>query len=198
MRSSITLLITVLFGYIYVLIFFTASSNSIGYVFDLLILLFFSLSLIPVFQRTKTGNEKVSPIKFLPVLLVPVALIFSTGYLHSSFSSLAMLSTQGAYNASFFLVLVVLSTIGIMAMETTSKVEIPLIPAGYDREEIEKELGFFERSVIYIALAAMLAGFGIILLVQGVPSADIGIIPAIILFFIVYAIVITSVVKKES
>ncbi|MCL4319821.1 MAG: hypothetical protein M1427_01075 [Candidatus Thermoplasmatota archaeon] len=198
MRFNLTLLITVFFGYIYVLIFFTASSNSIGYVFDLLILLFFSLSLIPVFQKAKTGSEKVSPIKFLPILIVPVALIFSSGYLHSSFSSLTMLSSQGTYNTSFFLVLMVLSTIGIMAMETASKVETPLIPAGYDKEEIEKELGFFERSVIYIALASMLGGLGIILLVQGAPFADIGIIPAIILFFIVYVIVITSVVKKES
>ncbi|SIM69375.1 hypothetical protein [Cuniculiplasma divulgatum] len=198
MRFNLTLLITVFFGYIYVLIFFRASSNSIGYVFDLLILLFFSLSLIPVFQKAKTGSEKVSPIKFLPILIVPVALIFSSGYLHSSFSSLTMLSSQGTYNTSFFLVLMVLSTIGIMAMETASKVETPLIPAGYDREEIEKELGFFERSVIYIALASMLGGLGIILLVQGAPFADIGIIPAIILFFIVYVIVITTVVKKES
>ncbi len=198
MKSSLTLILAILFGFLYVFIFATSSSGPLGDVFAVLILIFSTISVIPLFQKKISSSKKVSPFKFVPILIAPISIVLSAGYLHASFASLGMLSNQGAYNASFFLAILMFSAIGTMAMETTKKIEGPLESSGYEREEIERELGHFEKSVTYIALASMLAGMGIILVLEGGPIADIGIFPAIILFFVVYVIVISSVVKKES
>ncbi|MHB1439789.1 MAG: hypothetical protein ACYCSO_08625 [Cuniculiplasma sp.] len=198
MRLNLTLILSIILGYLFILIFYSGVAGLLGESFLVVLVIFFSLSLLPIFQEKKIEEKRISPMKFLPVILIGLSIIFSSGYLYSPFPYFRMLSRTGSGNISFFLVLMLFSVIGIMSLETHKNIQTPLIVSGYDRDEIEREMNLFTKSVAMIGLFSLLAGLGIDLLLEGGPDLDIGLVPAIIIFFVVYAFVITSAVRKES
>ena len=118
MRPNLTLVLSVILGFLFILIFYSGVTGLLGDSFLIVLIIIFSLSLLPLFQDKKIEEKRISPIKFLPVILIGLSIIFSSGYLYSHFPYFRMLSGSGSGNTSFFLVLMLFSIIGIMALET--------------------------------------------------------------------------------
>ena len=63
---------------------------------------------------------------------------------------------------------------------------------------MENELGRFTKAIFLIASVAFILGYLSYIAVLILPTFNIGLIPAIIVFFAVYAILMRSAIKKTA
>ena len=69
---------------------------------------------------------------------------------------------------------------------------------GYDIDDMENELGRFTKMIFLIAMVAFILGYLSYIAVLILPAFNIGLIPAIIVFFAVYAILMRNTIKKTE
>jgi hypothetical protein len=147
--------------------------------------------------KSKSKVEHVSVTKFFPVIIVPITLILSSGIIFSVFPYLDILSKSGSGAVAFYFIFVILSIMAFMGFETSSRIEGSLTPNGYEKIELEKELGFFQRDIAMLGFVSLFLSLGVIIILEISPSLNIGLIPAVIIFFVVYAIVLGTMLKKD-
>jgi len=192
------LLIAILLIAFYTFLFFLGVKGIYGEVMIGLFLLSMLLAFISLSVTKVGGNDHISPWKFIALIILMLAILFSSGIIYSHIPTFAALSSAGSYSASFFLPAIVMVVIIFMVLESSGQMGRPLIPSGYDAFEVSEEVYSFNKSVIFIGLLATGASMVFMLLVVSIPSLDIGLIPAIVVFVIVYFVVIYWILKRES
>ncbi len=192
------ILLAVILTAFYVFLFFLGIKGLVGEIMMGMFLLSMLMAFISLNAVRKEGADKISPWKFLSLIVLIIAILFSSGIIYSHFPTLAALSSAGSYSSSFVLPLIVMVTIIFMALESTGLMGKSLIPNGYDAFEVEDAIYSFNRSVIFIGLLSTGISMAFILLVVTIPSFDIGLIPAIVVFVSVYFLVIYWILKRES
>ncbi len=183
---------------VYTLLFFLGVIGIVGDFLLAMFLLFILIAVIALRSDPKGKYQKVSPWKFLALMMILFAVILSSGIIYDRIPSGAALSPSGAYSVAFFLPVVFLVIIIFMALESSGLLKSSIIPSGYEEFEVDNEIYLFNRSVITIGALATGVSMGFMLLVVSGPTVDIGLIPAIAVFIVVYFIVIYTILKKES
>lgn len=203
MKTNITFLLSLVGGLIFFMAFILTADTNVGYVLAGLYLFFFLFSLIvPAGKKYEGVNlTSFSKLKFVTFIFPILAIILSTGYV-SSFSSslsssLSAINPRSAGFLSLFLLVLEFTVILLISQETSNKLSSVMLKSGYDQSEVKEELQRFSLHVSEIGTGVLLISFGFIFLLVLVPEVNIGIVPAVIAFIIVYALVIGNLIRKN-
>ena len=199
MKTNITFLLSLVGGLIFFMAFILTADTNVGYVLAGLYLFFFLFSLIvPAGKKYEGVNlNSFSKLKFVTFIFPILAIILSTGYVSSFSSSLSAINPRSAGFLSLFLLVLEFTVILLISQETSNKLSSVMLKSGYDQSEVKEELQRFSLHVSEIGTGVLLISFGFIFLLVLVPEVNIGIIPAVIAFIIVYALVIGNLIRKN-
>ncbi len=199
MKTNITFLLSLVGGLIFFMAFILTADTNVGYVLAGLYLFFFLFSLIvPAGKKYEGVNlTSFSKLKFVTFIFPILAIILSTGYVSSFSSSLSAINPRSAGFLSLFLLVLEFTVILLISQETSNKLSSVMLKSGYDQSEVKEELQRFSLHVSEIGTGVLLISFGFIFLLVLVPEVNIGIVPAVIAFIIVYALVIGNLIRKN-
>ena len=199
MKTNITFLLSLVGGLIFFMAFILTADTNVGYVLAGLYLFFFLFSLIvPAGKKYEGVNlTSFSKLKFVTFIFPILAIILSTGYVSSFSSSLSAINPRSAGFLSLFLLVLEFTVILLISQETSNKLSSIMLKSGYDQSEVKEELQRFSLHVSEIGTGVLLISFGFIFLLVLVPEVNIGIVPAVIAFIIVYALVIGNLIRKN-
>ncbi len=192
------LILCLLISTIFIFLFYLSSIGSLGFLFLFVIIVLTLFSSLNVKGKNNTSISRVSIYKFLLIPVILTSIVLSKGYLYRYTPSMAPLSGIGTVTVSFTLVFIELAVVISMAEDASGRMKSFLLPNGYLGMEIDSEMYIFKKSVISMAVLSTVSGAGFILLITSAPSLDIGFIPAVVLFFIVFILIIAFALKKES
>lgn len=128
-------------------------------------------------------------ITFMPVTVFLVAVLLSSGYIVRYLTFPAVMNPSYTQITGFSLILGEFGTIVTSLYIHGRKYRFSLIGAGYEEEEVENALGSHSFYVFLTTLLSVVFAFVIIIVIETTPYLDIGILPALILFGVVYLIV---------
>ncbi|MGP6239139.1 hypothetical protein ACNF40_01820 [Cuniculiplasma sp. SKW4] len=199
MKMDISFLLSLSGGLIFFLAFLLSADSNVGYVLASLYLFFF---LISVILPSRNKGEQInlngfSKIKFFTFLFPILAIIFSTGYVSSFAPSLSAINPKSAGFLSLLLLILEFSIILLISQETSGKLWKAMVRSGYDPAEVRRELNSFSTHVSEIGAGVLIVSFGFIFLLVFAPEVNVGIIPAVIVFIVVYALVIGNLIRKN-
>ncbi len=199
MKTNITFLLSLVGGLIFFMAFILTADTNVGYVLAGLYLFFFLFSLIvPAGKKYEGVNlTSFSKLKFVTFIFPILAIILSTGYVSSFSASLSAINPRSAGFLSLFLLVLEFTVILLISQETSNKLSSVMLKSGYDQSEVKEELQRFSLHVSEIGTGVLLISFGFIFLLVLVPEVNIGIVPAVIAFIIVYALVIGNLIRKN-
>lgn len=199
MKTNITFWLSLSGGLLFFFAFLLTSDSNIGYVLSSLYIFFFLISVL-LLSREKNENVNLnsfSKVKLFTFLFPILAIVFSTGYVSFFAPSLSAINPNSAGFLSLLLLILEFSIILLISQETAGKLEKAMIRSGYDKAEVNRELGRFSIHVSEIGGSVLLLSFGFIFLLVFAPEVNVGIIPAVIIFIVVYALVIGNLIRKN-
>ena len=180
------------------MLIFLISTTFIAYIFVILSLLIFLLGILMANNHRSTGEEPKNRFKFIAILLPFIPIIFSRGYIGSHLTFLYAFNTPDTVFIALIFPLAEFSVVMLSNYESASFIGKRSSTGGYDIQDMESELGRFTKTIFLIALAAFVLGYLSYIAVLTLPTFNIGLIPAIIVFFAVYAILMRNTIKKTE
>lgn len=179
--------------------FYLFSYSGIG---TILFILTAILSLISILEVKSKNNAKEPDLFSITKFIIPIppiiALVLSSGFIYSPLPYFISLKYQNILLFAFLFIFLEVFIVFSIVTETISKIMLPLEKAGYDMDEVYEQMGKFSNNINTIAFLTFLISCGITFLLVYGPEISIGILPAIIIFLIVYVYVIFSYIKKGS
>ena len=149
-------------------------------------------------KRNAKLSASFSFAKFIAIIFPLLALILSSGFIYSIVPIFIYAIPFQIQLLAFSLVLVESFIVFSMIHETSKKITVPLNEAGYDLEELNREMGNFSKSISSIVIISLFSSMIITLLLAYGPQLSLGIIPYLFLFIIVYVYVIYNYMNKTS
>ncbi|MCL5988458.1 MAG: hypothetical protein M1414_06130 [Candidatus Thermoplasmatota archaeon] len=158
--------------------------------------------LVAIFSADSKQSAKLpaafSFAKFVVIIFPLTALMLSSGFLYAIIPIFNSSTTFQIQLLAFSLVFVESFIVFSMIHETSKKIVVPLNEAGYDLEELNREMGNFSKSISSIVLVSLFSSMIITLFLAFGPQLSLGIIPSLFLFVIVYVYVIYNYMNKTS
>ncbi len=143
-------------------------------------------------------NGKHSGMRFLVLILSIVPLVLSRGYLTTYFPTPIIIQPG---NLTDYVITIVASLLGFLfagLTETFTEFRKLLEEKEYDENEINSSLGSFGNTVFGIAVMSFVAGGILYVVIKILPSTNIGIFPAIVLFLAVYIVLFRFIFHKRN
>lgn len=192
MNRNLSLLISIVLSLIFFLFFYLSVSSPIGYLLFVLSLLFFTVSIIDsvTMNYRKSDLRKFSIVKFIFPLFSGVAFLMSSGIILKISGISPPINPSDVNFLSLLYVLPFIYLILVSGYETSGKLKFLTTRSGYDENEIESEIGAFSSHLIFIAFVSLGTSLLSLLFLIIIPSLNIGLIPALILFLSVYLMAI--------
>ncbi|MHB1492442.1 MAG: hypothetical protein ACYCSG_04815 [Thermoplasmataceae archaeon] len=200
MRYQVSLYIGIASFISYSLLLLLISGYLLAQVVIIISIILFVLGIVNMssFSSKERSPEPRNKLKFIAVLLPIIMIIFSRGYLAQHFTGFY------SYNTADTIFIAVLFPIAELSVVILSNYESAIYfgkrseRVGYDMEDVDQELGRFSRVILMITLLSVVLGYMSFLAVLTLPTFDIGLIPALIIFFAVIIILMRNTISKTS
>ena len=183
---------------IYSMLIILISTTFIAYVFVLFSMLIFFMGILLVNNHKSNGEEPRNRFKFIAILLPFIPIVLSRGYIGSHLTAFYAFNIPDTVFIALIFPLAEFSVVMLSNFESASFIGKRSLMGGYDIEDMENELGRFTKMIFLIALVAFTLGYLSYIAVLILPAFNIGLIPAIIVFFAVYAILMRNAIKKTE
>lgn len=174
------------------------STTFIAYIFVIFSMMVFFIGILLVNSHRSSGTEPKNRFKFIAILLPFIPIVLSRGYIGSHLTAFYAFNNADTVFIALIFPIAELSVVMLSNFESASFIGKRSSMGGYDIEDIENELGRFTKAVFMIALVAFILGYLSYITILILPTFNIGLIPAIIVFFAVYAILMRNVIKKTE
>ena len=174
------------------------STTFIAYVFVLFSMLIFFMGILLVNNHKSNGEEPRNRFKFIAILLPFIPIVLSRGFIGSHLTAFYAFNITDTVFIALIFPLAEFSIVMLSNFESASFIGKRSLMGGYDIEDMENELGRFTKMIFLIALVAFTLGYLSYIAVLILPAFNIGLIPAIIVFFAVYAILMRNTIKKTE
>ncbi len=150
------------------------------------------------FSMLSSRNRKDSnAIIFLPISIFLAALILSSGYIVRLIRLSPILAGGSLSLAGFSALFGEFGTILLSVHVHNRFYESSLKEAGYDQEEIEASLNSYATSIALIGFLSVGVTLVTLFVLGSAPYLDVGILPALVMFGVVYLIVFNVVIKEH-
>ena len=183
---------------IYSMLIILISTTFIAYVFVLFSMLIFFMGILLVNNHKSNGEEPRNRFKFIAILLPFIPIVLSRGFIGSHLTAFYAFNITDTVFIALIFPLAEFSVVMLSNFESASFIGKRSLMGGYDIEDMENELGRFTKMIFLIALVAFILGYLSYIAVLILPAFNIGLIPAIIVFFAVYAILMRNTIKKTE
>ena len=183
---------------IYSMLIILISTTFIAYVFVLFSMLIFFMGILLVNNHKSNGEEPRNRFKFIAILLPFIPIVLSRGFIGSHLTAFYAFNITDTVFIALIFPLAEFSVVMLSNFESASFIGKRSLMGGYDIEDMENELGRFTKMIFLIALVAFILGYLSYIAVLILPAFNIGLIPAIIVFFAVYAILMRNAIKKTE
>ncbi|MHB8361401.1 MAG: hypothetical protein ACYDAO_02215 [Thermoplasmataceae archaeon] len=200
MKYQIILNLALLFFLIYSLLIMVTSGYLISEAVILISILLFIFGIIHSrdFDKNEPYLEPKNKLKFIAILLPIILIIFSRGYISTYFTSFYSYSPASTRFMAIIFPIAELSIVLLINYESAYHLEQTSIIGGYDEEDVREELGKFSITVLSIAIIALVIGYVSYAAAFILPTFNIGLIPALIIFFAVYILLMRNVITKTT
>ncbi len=198
LRYQLSFTIGLVLFLIYSILIFLVSTTFIAYIFVIFSLIVFFIGILLVNSHTSGGTEPKNRFKFIAILLPFIPIVLSRGYIGSHLTALYAFNNADTVFIALIFPIAEFSVIMLSNFESASFIGKRSSMGGYDIEDMENELGRFTKTIFLIALAAFILGYLSYIAILILPVFNIGLIPAIIVFFAVYAILMRNTIKKTE
>ncbi|MGP6220828.1 hypothetical protein [Caldiplasma sukawensis] len=192
MNRNILLLISIVLSLIFFIFFYLSISSPVGYLLFVLSLFFFVISIIDsiTMNYKKSDLRKFSIVKFIFPLFSGVAFLMSSGIISKISGISPPIDPTDVNFLSLLYVFPFIYLILVSGYETSGKIKFLTSRSGYEEDEIRIEMDAFSGHLIFIALISLGTSLLSLLFLILIPSLNIGLIPALILFLSVYLMAI--------
>ncbi|MGC8506211.1 MAG: hypothetical protein ACP5NK_05845 [Thermoplasmata archaeon] len=168
---------------------------TVGTISQVLSLLIILISLLVSLNALINGKH--SKMRFLALILSIIPLVLSRGYLTLYIRTPIIIQTG---NLTDYVITIVASLLGFLfagLTETFTQFRKVLEEKEYDEYEINSSLGSFGNTVFGIGVLSFISGGLLYVIIRILPSLNIGIFPAIVIFLAVYILVFRSIFAKR-
>jgi len=169
------------------------TSGTISQVLAIMIMI---LALLVSLRALISGKH--SRLRFLVLILSILPLVLSRGYLTLYIPTPIIIPPA---NVTDYVVTIVASLLGFLfagLTETFTQFRKVLEEKEYDEKDISSSLGSFGNTVFVVGMVSFISGGLLYVTIRILPSINVGIFPAIVLFMAVYIVVFRSIFSKRK
>lgn len=168
------------------------AAGAIAYAFSLLI-----FALTAAGFSLKTTSKSRGLLLFLPAVIYVFSIVLSYGFLAHYSHIPAVLSAGSGQIAALSLLIgefgTVISSVYLLTVSYSTKLET----AGYEMDEVEESLNGITTSVLVLGFFSLVITILILFVAGEVPTLNIGLLPAILLFGTFYVVIFRFIIKEN-